>query len=146
MYEIIVDVHSVLRYLALLFVILLILQSIKGTVSKNVFTPENRKLTLFTMIAFHMQLLLGIILYFTSPKVIFDTMTMKSALLRFFALEHPLIMVVSVILVTLAYIRIKNKDTYTAHRILLIYSIVVFILLMAGIPWPFRENLGAGWI
>lgn len=146
MQQILVDVHSILRYLVLFLIIALIAQSITGISAKKEFSKANGKLALFTMVSFHIQFLFGIILYFTSSKVIFGTMTMKSTLLRFFALEHPLLMIIAIVLITVAYLKAKKRNAPSSHRLLLIYGIIVFVLLMAGIPWPFREALGVGWI
>ena len=146
MYEFIVDVHSILRYLVLVLLIIVIGQSIAGLTSKKPFKESNRKMALLTMVSFHIQFLFGIVLFFTSPKVIFDTMTMKSALLRFFALEHPLLMIIAIILITLGYLKARKRNAPSSYRILLIYGLIVLLLLMMGIPWPFRETLGVGWI
>jgi hypothetical protein len=146
MYTLIVDIHSILRYVVLILLIILIIRSISGTIAKKDFNPGNRKLALITMISFHFQLLLGIILYFTSPKVIFDTMTMKSTMLRFFALEHPLLMIIAIILITIGYLKAKKRNTSSSHRVLMIFGIIAFVLLIIGIPWPFREALGGSWI
>jgi membrane protein DedA with SNARE-associated domain len=90
-------------------------------------------------------LLLGLVLFFTSPKVNLSGLDMKNPVERFFAVEHSVMMILAVILITIGYTKSKkaleeNKKFKTAFT----YFVIALLVLLAGIPWPFR-NLGAGW-
>ena len=89
------------------------------------------------------KLLVGLVLFFMSPKVQFGASTMSSSVLRFFTVEHSLLMVIAVILITMGYSRAKRstKPFNVAFNLYLI----ALVLILIGIPWPFREALGAGW-
>jgi heme A synthase len=94
MYEFIQKFHSGWAYLALLLLIVAVVISFSECFLKE-FTAKNRKIALFALIAIHVQLLVGIILYFVSPNgfnmikaVGMGGLTTESRLL---ALEHPLI-------------------------------------------------------
>jgi L-cystine uptake protein TcyP (sodium:dicarboxylate symporter family) len=73
------------------------------------FTAKNRKIALFALIAIHVQLLVGIILYFVSPngfniKAVEWVVNNRKS---FVALEHPLINIIAIALITIGQ-NIKN--------------------------------------
>lgn len=143
LYHILLRTHSGLRWVFLL----LILSSI-FYMAQNAFSARGRnirKLSLFTMIAAHIQLLLGFILYFTSPKVVFAASSMKDSVLRFFLVEHISLMLIAIILITLGYIKTKAIiNTAAGAKKAFVYYMIGFILILLAIPWPFRIP-GADW-
>ncbi len=97
------------------------------------------------MIMAHFQLLIGIALYFTSPKVVFSASSMKDAVLRFFLVEHPAMMILAIILITIGYVKAnKAEDDLKKSRLLMIFFTSALILILAAIPWPFL-NYGGKW-
>jgi high-affinity Fe2+/Pb2+ permease len=97
------------------------------------------------LIIMHIQLVLGLVLYFISPKVIFSASSMKDGFLRFFLVEHISLMIIAVILVTVGYVKSdRAEDMIKKNKRVLIYYSIAFVLILASIPWPFRP-LGAGW-
>jgi NADH:ubiquinone oxidoreductase subunit 2 (subunit N) len=110
------------------------------------FSKGDRKLALFAMIAYHLQFLFGIILYFASAKVVFVEGMMKNSVLRFFALEHGLMMVIAFVLITMGFSKAKKKDNDKAKfKTLAIFYTIALVVILAAIPWPFREALGGKW-
>jgi membrane protein DedA with SNARE-associated domain len=94
----------------------------------------------------HIQLIIGLVLYFTSPKVVFEASSMSSPLLRFFLVEHISLMIIAIILITVGYAKSKRiTDIRKKNRTIVIYYAISLVLILAAIPWPFR-NLGAGWV
>lgn len=98
------------------------------------------------MIALHMQLLLGFVLYFGK-----DWHTqfgiMDDARVRFFSLEHAFMMTLAIIMGTLGYSLSKRatNDGSRFRRQAIWFSLALLVIL-AAIPWPFREALGDhGW-
>ena len=77
---------------------------------KNGYQEKDRKLALFALIFTHVQLILGLILYFISPKVQFVAEMMKNSVLRFYGVEHIFMMIIAVVLVTIGYSRAKKKE------------------------------------
>jgi len=140
-----VQIHSIVRYFALILLIFVMVKSYLGLKKGTVLTTHDKKLALFLMIAFHLQLILGLGLYFMSPKVIFGPNTMDNGLLRFFTLEHPLLMIISISSITIGYVKAKRRNDKSSYKALLIYGIVVLVLLIIAIPWPFRNELGTAW-
>lgn len=140
-YNILVSAHSGLRWLVLIFLFIALFQTF--TKRGKFGDIKESRFVLLTLIFTHIQLLAGLILYFISPKVQFGGSTMGSSVLRFFTVEHSLLMIIAVILITMGYSRAKRstKPFNVAFNLYLI----ALILILIGIPWPFREALGAGW-
>ena len=131
--------HSGLRYV----VLVLLLAAIATAYSRwqNAHT-EDSKLYSFALISAHIQLLLGLILYVMSPKV--DFSMISDRLYRFFTLEHALMMIIAIVLITVGRVRSRKVQGADKHRTVLYFYVLALILILIAIPWPFRE-LGAGW-
>jgi uncharacterized membrane protein len=143
MYSGLVHAHSGLRWIALILLLASVAVAIGKWQGRSGYTDGDRKLYLFTLISVHTQLLLGIVLLFMSPKVNFSMMSDK--LYRFFSVEHTTGMLIAIILITIGYSRSKRAtDPVTKQRLVSIFYGLGLVLIMASIPWPFR-NLGAGW-
>ncbi|MEZ0608896.1 cytochrome B [Fibrella sp. WM1] len=142
MYSGLVHAHSGLRWVALLLLVAAVFVSVSRWMGNQSFTDGNRKLYLFTLISVHLQLVLGLILYFISPKVNFDGMSDR--IVRFYSVEHITIMLLAIALITVGYSRSKRATNDTQkHRLVGIFYGIGLALILAGIPWAFR-NLGAG--
>lgn len=143
MYSGLVHAHSGLRWIALLLLVVAVVVSISKWQGRSGYTDGNRKLYLFALIAVHTQLLIGLVLYFISPKVNFSLMSDK--IYRFYTVEHTTGMLIAIILITIGYSRSKRAtDAVTKQRLIGIFFGIGLLLILASIPWPFR-NLGAGW-
>ena len=142
MYSGLVHAHSGLRWLALVLLLAAVFVSISRWQGNKPFTDGNRKLYLFTLISVHLQLVLGLILYFISPKVNFDALSNK--VIRFYTVEHSSIMLLAIVLITVGYSRGKRASSDTQkHRLVGIFYGIGLGLILVGIPWAFR-GLGAG--
>jgi hypothetical protein len=75
-----------------------------------------------------------------SPKVEFSSGTMSNSVFRFFTVEHTVMMLIAIILVTLANRWAKQGNVKKVFW----HYFIALIIILAAIPWPFRE-LGAGW-
>ena len=142
MLEILVLIHSVLRWFLLVGLGMVVINALIHRTAL-VMRESDRKIYVFTMIFFHVQLLLGLILYFLSTKVSFTVEMMKITTLRFYTLEHGLGMILAVALVTIGK---KQADISRApyKKLLFYYGLALFVTLIS-IPWPFR-HLGAAWL
>lgn len=143
--------HNFLRWIVLILALLTIIRSLSGMMSKKSFTPQDRKTPLFFMIAMDIQLLLGLGLYFTSAVGLKNIQNqgmgavMKDAFSRFWAVEHLTGMLIAVILAHLA-VRAGKKSIADEKKFkqIFIFSLLSFIIMIATIPWPFRETIGRG--
>ena len=144
-YTFVLHCHSILRYIALLLLIVAILKSFNGVIKKSEFKKEDLKIALFAMISFHFQFLIGLVLYCLSPKVLFQKSMFHQDMFRYFTLEHVFMMLIAIALITVGYMMAKKDVNKNAHaKILVYYTLTLFIVLLA-IPWPFRIQLGGSW-
>jgi len=146
MYKGIVHAHSGFRWVVLILLIVAIVNAAKSQSSGN-YLKKDKMINLFTMIFLHIQLLIGLGLYFTSDKVRFVSGMMGDTMLRFFAVEHIFGMIVAIVLVTIGRSKAekKLKGSRDKHRKIMTSYLFALIIIIATIPWPFRE-LGAGWM
>lgn len=145
MYSALLHTHSVLRWVALILLLVAIFNALASK-GKNRYEKKDKMINLFTMVSLHLQLVLGIILIFFSGKVAYVSGWMKVSLYRFFGLEHLLLMVLAIALITIGRRKAENlSDPKKKHAKILIFYTIGLILILAGIPWPFREALGGAW-
>ena len=131
--------HSGLAYLALLALVLVIIWALVGALSGRDFQEKDRKIALVAFILCHIQLLVGLILYFVSPlgySLLAGGGAMADATARLTALEHPLINILAIVLVSVGFIRAKKLESSTAkfRSIYMMYA-VGLVLILSRIPW-----------
>ena len=140
--NILVSAHSGLRWIALV----LLLLAIYNAFTAKEYEKKHRLANMFAMISLHTQLLIGLVLYFTSDKVQFIEGWMKSPLLRFYGMEHLMGMLIAIVLITVGYSKSKRGTTDSEKfKPIKLFYLIGFILIIASIPWPFRTALGGSW-
>ena len=142
--DFIIRSHSGLRWV----VLILLLAAIGNALMKlksNEYSKTDKMLNLMAMVFLHVQLLLGLILYFTSGKVTFSEGWMKIPLFRFFGMEHLVGMIIAIALVTIGRKKAEKKEVPgQKHKTVLIWYVIGLIIILAFIPWPFR-GFGSQW-
>lgn len=139
----IVHAHSGLRWLVISLLVYAIYNAITG---KNSYEKKDKMINLFAMISLHIQLLLGLILYYTSGNVSFDAGWIKNPILRFYGMEHLMGMLIAIILITIGRKVAEKQDSAAKkHKKILIWYSIGLLLILASIPWPFREALEGSW-
>lgn len=142
-YSIFKYIHSGFRFIVLILVLLAIINALAGWFGKKSYTEGNRKLNLFAMISVHTQLLLGIILYFLSPFVQFNGETMKDATTRYWTVEHLVMMIFAIVLITIGHSRSKKAALPEAkHRAVAIFYILAVVVIVAAIAQAHRPLFG----
>ncbi|MGV3695949.1 hypothetical protein [Flavobacterium sp.] len=136
MYNFIQKFHSGWAYLALLLLFIAAANSLVGHLGRKEFTPRDRKIALFALIAVHIQFLVGLILYFVSPKGLDSFGEMKNAALRLTSLEHPLINLIAIALITIGWSKHKRAQTSELKfkPLAFLYSIAL-VLILIRLPW-----------
>lgn len=143
LYSILQSAHSGFRWIALVLLLLtVVLYAIKWFNTAQ-YGKKDKKLYTLMLSMLHIQVLGGIVLYFVSPKVQFSAATMKTDFLRFFTLEHAVLMIAAAVVVTIGSVKVK-KTSGNKFKTGFWFAVVTLILILVGIPWPFQE-LGAGW-
>lgn len=149
MYIGLLHLHSALRYVVVILLVVAIIKAFAGWFGNKSYTEADRKLALFTMISVHLQLVIGLILYFISPVVqsaLADMgAAMKDTQLRFWAVEHIATNIVGIILITIGYSTAKRASTDKAKFTrTAIFYLIGFVLIMSAIPWPW-SRVDRGW-
>ena len=136
---ILLQTHNILRWAILILGVIALVKAAQGLSGDRPYAPT-RRIGLFFTSALHLQLLLGLGLFGVSPfmKAAMADMqaTMADSSVRFFIAEHPTLMIVGTILMTIGGIVAKNAATDAArHKKLLIFVGITLALILAGIPW-----------
>jgi hypothetical protein len=139
MYTGIQHAHSGLAYLVLAALVFVIFWALIGALSGRSFSEKDRKIALIGFILSHVQLLIGLILYFVSPvgmSLLTGGGAMSDSSARLTALEHPLINIIAVVLISLGYIRAKKLTESRAkfRSVYMLYA-VGLVLILSRIPW-----------
>lgn len=140
MYQIIQPIHSYLAYITLFLLAFATINGIMGTTSQTAFEEKHARINKFALIATHSMFLLGIILLFVSPiaQSAFADMkaTMKNSTLRLYAVEHPTINLIAVILVTIGNARVKRAvGNGRKFKQTMIFFGLALVLILSRIPW-----------
>jgi hypothetical protein len=146
MYAGLLGLHSLLRWALIIFLVINIIRV--NVEAGEDFDSTDRKWSLRLLITAHINLLIGVYQYFRYfSNTLIEHYTagdiMKRTDLRFWLVEHPTLMILSIALITIAHI--KSKKTGNAlkkHRLMSWLYIFALIIMIAGIPWPFREEIG----
>ena len=140
MYAILKTVHSYWAFLVLILLIGIVINSLIGRFSGRLFSSKDLRISLLGLVFSHIQLLIGFILYFISPW--FDQFSqlgmgiMKNAESRLYLIEHPLINIIAIILITMGWSMHKRhlNSSKKFLRIALFYGLGLLFLL-TRIPW-----------
>lgn len=150
MYEILLRSHSGLRWVVLILVLGSIGRALTN-MSSGKFTALDDKLSLFSLISAHIQLLLGLGLYFISPfvKAAMEMgmgEAMKDSVMRFWLVEHLTGMLIGIALITVGRVAAKKatEDKAKFKKIAIFFTLGLIVIL-ATIPWPFRAEIARGW-
>lgn len=136
MYEFIQKFHSGWAYLALLLLVVAVVNSFIGMTSKKDFTSKDRKIALFALIGTHTQLLIGFVLYFVSPLGLASLGQMKDAALRLTSLEHPLLNVIAIVLITIGWSKHKKAvSNESKFKSIAVFYGLGLVFILSRIPW-----------
>jgi hypothetical protein len=146
MYELLAISHSILRWIVVITILTSILYAFYYYFTNSSFKSNLKFVSQVALISLHTQFLLGLILYFISPKVIFNSLAMKLPMNRFFLVEHLFAMIIAITLITIGYAKSKKtRDGSAKIRNILIFYTIGFIIILVAIPWPFY-NFGTRWL
>lgn len=134
------DIHSYWAYIVLAILIFTVVNAIIGFTQKKNFTNKDLRVGLFTLIVSHIQLLIGLGWYFMSPwyKALkangAEVMGDKTA--RLLAVEHPIMMILAIVLITIGWSKHKKKTEDAAKfKTFAIFYGLALLLILSRIPW-----------
>ena len=132
--------HNVLRYAILLILLIAIIRSFSGWMGKKEWGGLDNKLGLFLTIFVHTQFLLGFAIYFMKGWQN-HLGNMSDANIRLRALEHPLIMLIAVVLITIGRSKSKKaSNDVSKHKVSSILWLIALVLILSRMPsWSLPE-------
>jgi hypothetical protein len=147
--QVLLVIHSLLRWFILLFGLWTVLNAIAGLAGNKAYTAADGRSNFFFMLSMDIQLLVGLGLYFMGGW--FDRLkdlgnNMKDANLRFFTMEHEMMMIIAWILVHVGRVVVKKAvSSPSKFKKSLIFFGITFLLILIAMPWPFREAVARPW-
>ena len=134
-------IHSYWAYIVLIILIFAVVNAILGFTSKKEFKAKDLRISLFALIASHIQLIIGFIAYYTST--FYESMrgmgmgdVMGNSELRKPLVEHPLMIIIAIALITIGFSKHKKKTTDSAKfKTITIFYGIALLLILAVIPW-----------
>lgn len=137
MYGTLKILHSLNRYVVLVLLIVLIVRSLMGWLNRSEFKGADNKVSLFTLIFTHIQFLVGLVLYFVSPFVVFGGP--RDRMQSYWTFEHITIMLIAVVLITVGRNTMKKiSEGPLKHKRLFIFNLIAILLVVAGIAMSKR--------
>lgn len=131
MYNILKSAHSGWRYIVLVLLVIAVINALMGWFGKKTYTEGNRKLNVFTLISAHIQLLIGLVLFFLSPLT---KLPMSEAIGRYFKAEHTLLMLIAIVLITVGNAKSKKiADAVAKHRTIAVFFGIALLVIIGSI-------------
>ncbi len=138
--------HSILRYLILLFTLIVAVQSLAGMLGKKKFKSSNKQTALVLLICCDLQLLLGLALYYFrvyATGLLNGGDVMSNSYKRFWAVEHSVGMIIAIILIHMGYaVAKKNMDDDRKFKRLFWFVFIALVIFAATIPWEGKTGVG----
>lgn len=151
MFEVIITMHSFLKWFVLFFLIITLITTFCSLRQKAFQKDFFDSLVYRTTALLHIQFVVGVILYMQSPtpEILFGEFKemLKEREIRFFGLEHPVSMFIAITIATItSHLKTKNFNIEKQHKIIFWGFLITLIVIIAAIPWSFspivsREEL-----
>lgn len=151
MYQYLLIFHSIFRWFVLCSLMLSIYKAYLGYTQHKEFSKTDNALRHWTATITHIQLIVGITLYFKSPLISYFWGNLSEAISyfesSFFGLFHLLFMLMSIVIVTIGSALAKRKTTAREkYRTVLIWFSVALFIIFVAIPWPFSPFVNRPYI
>ncbi len=139
--EVIKNLHSYLAYVVLAVLIFAVFNALTGWLGKRDFTMhKDLRISLFALILSHIQLLVGLIVFFVSSSGLKAIQTLGmgglNAPARLLAVEHPFTNIIALALITIGWSRHKRfMESDKKFRTISIFYGLGLLLILSPIPW-----------
>lgn len=142
MYSTLLALHSLVRWLVLASLLFAIFRAFSGWSSKRSFSRIDNAVRHWTATIAHIQLIFGLVLYFISPIVNYFLHNFNDAVhrreIRFFGMEHSLMMVIAIVVITIGSARAKRKLTdREKFQTMALWFSAGLLIILSSIPWAF---------
>ncbi len=140
MYFVFLVFHSLIRWLIVISLLATVCFSYYKTRKKLPYTKADNFFRISSMILAHIQLLIGINLYFLSPFVNYFINHFKTAVhqreVRFFGMEHSFVMLLAILIITIGAVKAKKKESDNdKHKTVYKFYLIGLLLILSSIPW-----------
>lgn len=142
MYSVLLSIHSLMRWLVLISLVFAVYRAYSGwRLNKSYSAMDDRTRHITATIA-HIQLILGVWLYFVSPVVGYFLKNFGEAVhmreIRFFGMEHITMMAVAITLLTIGSVKVKRLDSnQKKFKTMFIWYSIALLIIFLSIPWSF---------
>jgi small-conductance mechanosensitive channel len=133
--------HSGWAYIALIVLVVAVVNAAIGFFSKKNFQEKDLRIPLFTLIVYHIQLILGLIAYFASAQFAYVKQngmgaSMAQPEIRMIIVEHPLMMILAIVLITMGFSKHKKQTTDNGKfKTIFMYYGIALLFVLSRIPW-----------
>lgn len=142
MYPTLLALHSLVRWLVLASLIFAMLRSYRGWLGQGEFSRLDDSVRHWTATIAHIELVLGLGLYFISPITEYFLHNFKDAVhlreIRFFGMEHSLMMLIAIVVITVGSAKAKRQQAGPKKfKTMAIWFSIGFLIILSSIPWAF---------
>ena len=142
MYAALLTLHSLVRWLVLIGLIFAIIRAVRGWFLKKEFSRLDNSVRHWAATVAHIQLVLGVWLYFISPIARYFLHNYKDAVhqreMRFFGMEHSLMMMTAIVIITIGSAKAKRRKTdIEKFKTMAVWFSIGLLIILTSIPWPF---------
>ncbi|WP_134091156.1 hypothetical protein [Olivibacter sp. XZL3] len=142
MYSTLLSLHSLTRWFVLASLLFALFRAYSGWLSKRHFSKSDNAVRHWTATIAHIQLILGLWLYFVSPIIDYFLHYFKDAVhqreIRFFGMEHSLMMLIAIVVISIGSAKAKRKETaIEKFKTMAIWFTIGLLIILSSIPWAF---------
>lgn len=142
MYQTLIFFHSIVRWLVLAGLLTSVYKAFQGYRLSAVFNRGDNLVRHLTATIAHIQLIIGVTLYFQSPAVkqFFVVSDHPAGITEslFFGAIHISMMVSAILILTIGSAMSKRQETdREKFKVMLIWFGLALVIILAAIPWPF---------
>jgi len=150
MYALLLAAHSWFRWLVQVSLVYALYRAYRGWLGDKAFSRLDNTLRHTTATIAHVQLVLGLWLYFVSPVIDHFLHDFGEAIhdrqLRFFGMEHSTMMFIAVAFITLGSSLAKRKPTdKQKFRTMATWFSIALLIILTSVPWPFSPFTARPW-
>ena len=140
LYTITLYLHSWNRWAVLIAGAVVIYSAFRGLFSGSPYNNVSRKSLFYFVLTLHLQLIVGLLLYFVASPVTTHALSdfgaaMKDSTTRFWAVEHSFLNIIAIGVAQTGSILVKRKTAdRDKHRLSLIWAGIALLLIIVMIP------------
>jgi hypothetical protein len=143
MYELLLVAHSWLRWVVLLVGVYAFARAASGRFTRRPWNPADEAASRWFVMAVDLQVVIGLLIYFFFSSFTMSAWrdmggAMADAIIRFWAVEHVIGMLVATVFAHVARVRIKKtSESARKHFAAAIFFGLALVLMLVSMPWPF---------